>query len=82
MRTTIFTSRVFLFTMCGGDEFYTESHSLKSVLSMFNEKNPTEWSICIAEDFDSLLDLKKGESMYFDASRDDKQMKAIALRIA
>ena len=82
MRTTIFSSRVFLFTMCAGDEFYTESHSLKSVLSMFNDKNPTEFSICIAEDFDRLLDLKKGESMYIDAHRDDKQAKAIAMRIA
>lgn len=49
-------------------------------LSEILQKQDFELIYALLDDFDKVLDLKEGESMYFTPNRDNKESKAIILR--
>lgn len=47
-----------------------------------NKKNDYEYIYALQEEFDKILDMKEGDSLYFHPNRDDKNSKGIIIRVA
>lgn len=51
-----------------------------SLNTLFRNKEGYEYKYAIADMIDAILDLKEGESLYFQSNRDDTNSKGIILR--
>lgn len=73
------SSRAYKIVIAEGGEVNTISHTLEDLLDISNE---FEYRYSILEDMDLVLDLKKGQSMYFKPNRGNKCAKGIIVRIS
>lgn len=60
-----------------------KSHTIQNLLAHWSSSNfaDYEYIYAMAEMIDTILDLKKGENLYFQSDRDDKGSKGIITRI-
>lgn len=59
----------------------TENITLNTLAQAVKEKNCAEIWYAMDDRLDEVLDLKVGESMYFQPNRDDKKSKGIIFRV-
>ncbi len=55
--------------------------NIQDLAEEFEKEDPDELYNALAEIIDEVLDLKQGESMYFQPNRDDNKSKGIITRI-
>jgi hypothetical protein len=63
-----------------GNTVVTEAVDIRGLLNSFEHKNAFEWVNAIEDIFDEVLDLRLGESMYFQPDRDNESSKGIIAR--
>lgn len=76
-KLSLLTNREYLTVIVTHGRLDTYSNSLEDI---FSKKSEDEYIYALQEMADELLDLKKGESVYFSPNRDNDFEKAIILR--
>lgn len=75
----IYSKRKFIVVGVEIDEDFRFEIELEKLLT--KDEEATEVMYSLQDEIDSVLDLKKGESMFFRANRDNENCKGIILRI-
>lgn len=79
----MFSNREYKIIVCSSVNVAEASVSIDSLLHVpSNNDNLFEWEYALKDIADTVLDLKLGESMYFQPNRDDKTSKGIIFRIS
>lgn len=78
------SNRKFMFLWIENEESVKRIRTLNKMLDKIAEgytKNDWEWEYALYDDFDKLLDLKKGEVIPFQFNRDNKLSQGIIKRL-